>query len=206
MKKRKSMKSMKSMMFTVSASVMSLLLAACGAATSPAVTPAAFESPLVASPTTEGITTLPTPNPAMTSPIQPAQPAQPSESSTIPPRTLVTVDPALLITPELTPAAAPLSTGATLTPSMVAQNPAVGVTRDALAKQLQLEASSVTVVSVEEVQWPDGCLGVRMPDVLCLQVIVPGYRIALEANGARYVYHTDQTGQQIVLAEPRPRP
>lgn len=122
------------------------------------------------------------------------------------PGNIVTIDPALMITPELTSTPEPLTSSGTLPPAMAAQNPAVIAAREALAKQLRIEPSAATVVGVEEVQWPDGCLGVRMPDVLCIQVIVPGYRITLEANGKRYVYHTDQTGQQLVLAEPRPRP
>lgn len=38
---------------------------------------------------------------------------------------------------------------------------------------------------------------------MCIQIIVLGRRITLEAGDWRYVYHTDQTGQQIILARPR---
>jgi hypothetical protein len=55
-------------------------------------------------------------------------------------------------------------------------------------------------VSVEEVEWPDGCLGVQRPNVACIQVITPGFRIVLEADGARYEYHTDADGSVVVLA------
>ena len=66
-------------------------------------------------------------------------------------------------------------------------------------------AASITVVSVEHMDWPDGCLGVHLPDTMCTQVIVPGYRVVLEANGQRYIYHTNANGSQVILAEPRLR-
>lgn len=70
--------------------------------------------------------------------------------------------------------------------------------RKALADKLGIESELlINVVSVEEVEWPDSCLGISDPDVMCLQVITPGYRITLEANGRRYEYHTDESGGQI---------
>ena len=49
-------------------------------------------------------------------------------------------------------------------------------------------------------QWngPNSCLGVSSPDAMCAQVITPGYRVVLEANGRQYEYHTNETGSQIV--------
>lgn len=108
----------------------------------------------------------------------------------------------LLITPE--PSPTPL--GADVASQEAAlQNPAVLAAVAALEKELKLEPGHVRVVSVEAMEWPDGCLGVRLPDVLCLQVITPGYRVVLEANGQQYVYHTDLEGNQALLASPRPR-
>ena len=54
--------------------------------------------------------------------------------------------------------------------------------------------------SVEFVEWPDACLGIAQRDVACAEVITPGYRIILEANGATYEYHTDG-GSRAVLVE-----
>jgi hypothetical protein len=65
--------------------------------------------------------------------------------------------------------------------------------------------AAIHVIAVEEVHWPDGCLGVRTPGVFCTQVIVPGYRVILEGDGRRYVYHTDWEGRQVILAEPHPQ-
>lgn len=79
--------------------------------------------------------------------------------------------------------------------------------RKALADKLGIESELlINVVSVEEVEWPDSCLGVSSPDVMCLQVIMPGYRVILESNGRRYEYHTDESGQQIVAVKIAPLP
>jgi hypothetical protein len=63
-----------------------------------------------------------------------------------------------------------------------------------LANELGIDSSAVTVVSSEAVEWPDACLGVTSAGEMCAQVITPGYKIVLSANGNTYTYHTDQTG------------
>lgn len=133
----------------------------------------------------------------MNSPL-PTPASQPTEPPTPNPR-----DPAsLLITPG--PTVEPLATDAAAQ-SDALKNPAVQAAAEALAKEINAPAASITVVSVEYVDWPDGCLGVRLPDTMCTQVITPGYRVVLEANGQRYTYHTNASGSQVIQAEPRPR-
>ncbi len=61
--------------------------------------------------------------------------------------------------------------------------------------------ADVHILSVEPVKWRDACLGVNKPGMMCAQVITPGYRVTLELDGRQYVYHTDGSGSQIVLAE-----
>lgn len=51
-----------------------------------------------------------------------------------------------------------------------------------------------TVAEVENVLWPDACLGSAEPGELCSQVITPGYRIVIERVGGRTEYHTDLQG------------
>jgi len=69
-----------------------------------------------------------------------------------------------------------------------------------LAARLDLTEDAITIVSVDDVQWPDACLGVSQPDVACAEVITAGYRIILEVTGQTYEYHTDG-GSRAVLAE-----
>lgn len=72
---------------------------------------------------------------------------------------------------------------------------------EALMQELQIEADAIEVVSVEAVEWPDACLGVTNPDEMCAQVITPGYRVILDADGRAYEYHTNEDGSSIRLAE-----
>jgi hypothetical protein len=93
-----------------------------------------------------------------------------------------------------TPAARPAATATAAPGELAAQ--AVQVT---LADQLGVAATDVAIVSVEPAEWPDTCLGAAAPDEMCAQVVVPGYKIILEAGGQTYVYHTDATGSQFRL-------
>ncbi|MGB9668841.1 MAG: hypothetical protein ACPL0B_00510 [Anaerolineales bacterium] len=69
-----------------------------------------------------------------------------------------------------------------------------------LAAQLGLLPEEVKIIRTEKVDWPDACLGVTSAGQICAQVITPGFRITLEANGKRYEYHTDTTGSAVRLA------
>jgi hypothetical protein len=69
-----------------------------------------------------------------------------------------------------------------------------------LARQLGVAQDQIRVAQVENVKWPDGCLGVRRPGVMCAMRVTPGYRVILEAAGQRYPYHTDLAGETLVLA------
>lgn len=67
----------------------------------------------------------------------------------------------------------------------------------ALSERLDLPREDILIADWEPVNWPDACLGLAQPDELCAQVISPGYRVTLEAQGQQYIAHTDQNGQQI---------
>lgn len=66
-----------------------------------------------------------------------------------------------------------------------------------LAENLGLEEGDITVVSTEETEFGDACLGIVMEGVMCAQVVTPGYVIVLEANGIQYEYHTSEDGSRI---------
>jgi hypothetical protein len=63
-----------------------------------------------------------------------------------------------------------------------------------LALQLEISPKQVQVISFQDEEWPDSCLGLAAPDEMCLQVITPGFRILLNANGMHFEYHSDLTG------------
>lgn len=72
----------------------------------------------------------------------------------------------------------------------------------AYSKLANLQLSQIEVVLVEEVDWPNGCLGVEVPGVLCIDVITPGYRIVLRVNGQTVELHSTLSGDDYRVAAP----
>lgn len=58
----------------------------------------------------------------------------------------------------------------------------------------------IEVLSSEPMTWPNGCMGVVIPGVLCTDVITPGYVIILEANGQQFEIHANQDGTSVIDA------
>ncbi|MFN8501678.1 hypothetical protein [Kouleothrix sp.] len=77
--------------------------------------------------------------------------------------------------------------------------------RAALARELQIAESDVQMVAAEPVEWNDSSLGCPSPGQAALQVITPGYRLVLSAQGRTYEYHTDQ-GKRLVRCEAKRAP
>ncbi len=69
-----------------------------------------------------------------------------------------------------------------------------------LATNLGIADSQVTLVSSAAVEWPDSCLGVALFQVMCSQIVTPGYLVVLEAGGRQYEYHTNQDASAIMPA------
>jgi hypothetical protein len=61
-----------------------------------------------------------------------------------------------------------------------------------LARKLDLAPGEIAVLSVDAVEWPDTSLGCPQPGMMYAQVITPGYRVFLQAEGQTYEYHTDR--------------
>lgn len=78
--------------------------------------------------------------------------------------------------------------------------PAQDAAVSTLAKNLGLDAGEIEVISTEAVEWPDACLGVTQEGISCAQVVTPGYKIVLDANGKQVEYHTNQDGTVVVPA------
>jgi hypothetical protein len=71
------------------------------------------------------------------------------------------------------------------------------IARDQLAAELGQAPDAISVVRVEEVEWPNSALGCAAEGQMSLQVITPGYRVLLRANGTDYTFHTDKQRQVI---------
>jgi len=68
---------------------------------------------------------------------------------------------------------------------------------EAVAGNFNLATQNVTLISSEQEEWPDGCLGVAQEGLVCTQAITPGYRVVLEADGKQMEYRTNEDGSQV---------
>ncbi len=77
--------------------------------------------------------------------------------------------------------------------------------RQDLAARLRLDPKEIQVVEARAVTWPDSSLGCPEPGRMYLQVLTPGYRIVLEAQGRRYAYHAGRGGSPFLCPPDRAR-
>jgi len=74
----------------------------------------------------------------------------------------------------------------------ITKDSAVENARKDLAKRLKIDASNVKERSVEDADFPDLSLGAAEDDEMSGQMITPGWRIRLEAQGQTYEYRADK--------------
>ena len=104
----------------------------------------------------------------------------------------------------VSPITSPLATSAARTEGGLSTQPGAAAwanapqaalrARQALIDQLQVDGDTIGLVSAEPVEWPDACLGLQAPGVMCAQVITAGYNVVLSANGREYEFHTNESG------------
>ncbi len=54
-----------------------------------------------------------------------------------------------------------------------------------------LDPAAITITSLDAVDWPDSSLGCPQPGMAYSQIVRPGYRMLLDAQGTPLEYHTD---------------
>jgi hypothetical protein len=79
--------------------------------------------------------------------------------------------------------------------------PAVEAAIKALIEQVGVTRGSISVVTVEAVEWSNSCLGCTKPGENCLMVITPGYRIVLKSGENTYTMHTNRGGGRAILCD-----
>jgi hypothetical protein len=99
-----------------------------------------------------------------------------------------------------TPQRAPKQEAAVTEPTGEVPQQILALFRDDLARRALVKPETITVVSATEQQWGDGSMGCPKPGEMYTQMIVPGYRVVLQANGEKYAYHSDQRGKFVVCA------
>lgn len=87
----------------------------------------------------------------------------------------------------------------TPTPDAEERERLVAMARQDLSQRTGVPASEIQVVSVTRESWRDTSLGCPEPGKAYAQVLVPGYRIVLEARGQHYQYHTST--DRVVLCD-----
>ena len=73
----------------------------------------------------------------------------------------------------------------------------------ALAKDLGIAADKIQVDTVRTVNWPDSSIGCPRPGRAYMQVITPGHKVSLRADGRIYVVH-EARGRAFVCEKTKP--
>lgn len=85
-------------------------------------------------------------------------------------------------------------------PSEEGKDNAIIVAKKSLSRQLNVGIDKISVVKASMVTWPDTALGCPQPGLLYAQILTPGYRIQLKANGKSYDYHAG-TSENVILCD-----
>jgi hypothetical protein len=66
-----------------------------------------------------------------------------------------------------------------------------------ISETLGVAAESIQIENVEQMDWPDGCLGLPEAEEVCVEAITPGWLLTFNINDQVYRYRVDQTGTVI---------
>jgi len=88
-------------------------------------------------------------------------------------------------------------------PAIVLNKPssahAVEAARQDLAQRLNMPVKTLRLASAQAKTWQDGCLGLATHEEVCIQVLVPGWRLEFTDGQTTWVYRTNQTGTLLRL-------
>lgn len=110
-------------------------------------------------------------------------PAPATSTATAPPTIAPTAPPTTLSENPVT------STPDSPVPADVIAGTLVQAAIDDLVDRTGADRDAIEVVSVEEVDWPDGSIGCPQPGMVYTQAIVNGSKIVLRYDGTDYAYH-----------------
>ncbi len=177
---------------------MALALAACGDSEPPPRSPLGVASPASPSPPTAAPSGTP-PGTAVPSAAT-ASPLASGTATAVAPGAASLGTPVPLSTATRVPAATvfPIETPSAGAGAEVAAGRAI----EALAEWLGVQPTALSVLAVEAVEWSDACLGIRIPGLLCAQVITPGWQVLLlDAFDGSHTLHLDGSGNAAWAGE-----
>jgi hypothetical protein len=70
-----------------------------------------------------------------------------------------------------------------------------------ISESMAVPLESIEITSVEQKDWPNGCLGLPEGDEACAEAITPGWLLAFKIDNQEYKYRVDQTGT-VIRQEP----
>jgi hypothetical protein len=73
-----------------------------------------------------------------------------------------------------------------------------------LARRHGVDPATITLITDEDVTWRSGAIGCPDPEMVYTQALVPGTRIILELDGARYEYHSGGPRSIFLCEHPEP--
>lgn len=75
--------------------------------------------------------------------------------------------------------------------------PALQSAQQQLINELGVVASQVKIVQIEQVNWPNACLGLAQPGETCAQVVTPGWKAVVDVSGQQYEIRANQDGSVV---------
>ena len=90
-----------------------------------------------------------------------------------------------------------MATAVPTPPTSTVPDGVIQQTSQALAQTLGIDSTAVTLVQAQATSWPDSCLGIQTPGLMCAQHVVDGYQVTLAANGQQFTYRSNGDGSSI---------
>jgi len=70
-----------------------------------------------------------------------------------------------------------------------------------ISETLGVAIENIQIEQVEQMDWPNSCLGLPEADEACVEAITPGWLLTFNINGQQYQYRVDKTGT-VIRQEP----
>ncbi len=99
--------------------------------------------------------------------------------------------------PPSTPPAGASAIPSSAAPAAGEREAAAGRATALLAEWLAIPERDLALLAVEAVAWPDACLGITQPGVVCASAVTPGFKVLLrDPTGGTHAVHSDATGSR----------
>ena len=99
----------------------------------------------------------------------------------------------------------PRNTTGTIFPSVQTSTPlSTSVENSVLqhaSRQLRLPTSSLRIIHAQPQTWSDNCLGLRESELVCTQIPVPGWQVAVVSGKQSWIYRTNASGSVIKMEQ-----